>query len=307
MDGVLSGFFVVGVVLLVGYLLARFNVLGPTGSHVLSSLSFNVGLPSLMFATIATNAIEDVFNPTALVSIVGAVVVMAIFATVGAIRRWGGRRTTMGALSTGLLNATNLGVPLSVYIFGDASFVTPIMLFQLAVLTPIGLTILDLTAAGQPRKSALRVLGTPFRNPATVAALLGVIVSALGIEIPALLLDPVALVSHLAVPVMLIIFGMSLRNLGGGGDRADFAPIALAVALKSVVQPVLAFVLATYVFHLEPFSVFVAVCCAILPTGQNVVIYAIRYRVGEAATRNTALITTVLAVPLLLGATLLLG
>ncbi|GAB13367.1 putative AEC family transporter [Arthrobacter globiformis NBRC 12137] len=307
MDGVLKGFFVVGMVLLVGYILARTNALGPHGTKVLSTLTFMVGLPSLMFSTIASRHISEVLSQTGLISVVTALCVMALFALSGAIGRWGVRRTTIGALATGIVNSTNLGVPLSLYILGSATFVTPIMLFQLALVTPVALTILDLTDPEGKRASVWSILSTPLRNPVTVAAVLGVIVSAAGIELPALVLDPLKLVAQLTVPLMLIIFGMSLHGLSPRQSTADRVPTLFAVILKSAVQPALAWLLAVFVFRLDTFSTFVVTACAILPTGQNVVLYAVRYGVGQNLAQSTAVITSALAVPLLLGAAWMFG
>jgi malonate transporter len=302
LDGVLKGFFVVGAVLLVGYILARTNALGPHGTKVLSTLTFLVGLPSLMFSMIATKHITDVLSQTGLISVVTALVVMAIFAATGAVAEWGIRRTTIGALATGIVNSTNLGVPLSLYVLGSATYVTPIMLFQLAVITPIALTVLDLTSPDSGKLSIRRLLATPFRNPVTVAALLGILVSAAGIKIPALVLDPLSLIAQVTVPLMLIIFGMSLHSLSPKSSNGDGAATLVAVILKSAVQPALAWVLAVMVFRLDAFSTFVVTACAILPTGQNVVLYAVRYRVGQSLAQRTAVLTSALAVPLLLGA-----
>ncbi|APX01988.1 AEC family transporter [Arthrobacter sp. QXT-31] len=307
MDGVLKGFFVMGVVLLVGYILARTNALGPHGTKVLSTLTFMVGLPSLMFSTIASRHISEILSQTGLISVVTALCVMALFALSGAIGRWGVRRTTVGALATGIVNSTNLGVPLSLYILGSATFVNPIMLFQLALLTPVALTILDLTDPEGKRSSVWSILSTPLRNPVTVAAILGVIVSAAEIELPDLVLDPLELVAQLTVPLMLIIFGMSLHGLSPRQDVADRVPTLFAVILKSAVQPVLAWLLAVLVFRLDTFSTFVVTACAILPTGQNVVLYSVRYGVGQNLAQTTAVVTSALAVPLLLGAAWLFG
>jgi malonate transporter len=307
LEGVLQGFFVVGVVMLVGYVLGKTDALGPHGTKVLSGLTFLVGLPSLMFSMIATRHVSDVLSETGLISVVTAAAMMVIFAIIGAVARWGVRRTTIGVLATGIVNSTNLGVPLSQYVLGSATYVTPIMLFQLAVITPIGLTVLDLWNRDGERPSFWRILSTPFRNPVTVAALLGIVVSAIGIRIPELVLDPLKLIAQVTVPLMLIIFGMSLHGLTPRGTNGDGAPTLLAVILKSAIQPALAWALARYVFQLDDFSTFVVTACAILPTGQNVVLVAVRYHVGQSLAQTAAVITSVLAVPLLLGTAWLLG
>jgi malonate transporter len=304
-EGVLKGFFTVGAVLLAGYLLGRFRVLGPEATRVLSALSFSIGLPSLMFSMIVTRHITDIMTTTGLISMGTAVGVMIIFAGAGAVCRWGVRRTTMGALAAGLVNSSNLGVPLSAYILGSATYVTPIILFQLALVTPVALTILDFATPGQ-RKSVSRALSIPLRNPVTLAALLAILISGCGITIPPTLLAPVSLVAQMTVPLMLLIFGMSLQGFSARDGASDRPLTALSVVLKSFVHPALAWMLAACVFGLDSFSTFVVVACAILPTGQNVVLYAFRYSVGQTLARGTAIFTSALAVPLLLAAALLL-
>lgn len=200
--------------MLVGYILGRTNALGPHGAKVLSTLTFLVGLPSLMFSMIATRHITDVLSETGLISVATAPAMMVLFAIIGAIARWGVRRTWRSAhWPPASSTAPNLGVPLSLYVLGNATYVTPIMLFQLAIVTPIALTILDLSNPGGEKPSAGRIVARPFRNPV----------------------------------IMLIIFGMSLHGLSPRGSSGDGAPTLVAVFLKSVAQPVLACALAVFV------------------------------------------------------------
>jgi malonate transporter len=306
-DGVLKGFLVVGIVVLIGYVLARTKTLGPAETKALSTLTFTVGLPSLMFSMLGTSHVSDVLNSTALVSVLSALAVMSLFIVTGLAAQWGVRRTTIGALATGIVNSTNLGVPLSLYILGTATYVAPIMLFQLAVLTPIALTVLDLTNPRSACTSVTRVLLIPLRNPVTVAAIFGIIVSAGGLSIPSLALGPITLIAQMTVPLMLIIFGMSLHGLTIGRNHTDWVPTTAAILLKSAVHPLLAWALATFVFNLSAFETYVVTACAILPTGQNVVLYATRYNTGQHMAQATAIVTSVLALPLLLGAAWLLG
>ena len=58
--------------------------------------------------------------------------------------RWRTRPAELatGALASSYVNAGNLGVPIAVYVLGDASYVAPVLLFQVLVLAPVGLTVL---------------------------------------------------------------------------------------------------------------------------------------------------------------------
>lgn len=99
MSGVLSGFVVIGAVIAVGYLLARSGTLGPHAPGVLSRVAFSVATPALLFTTLAAADLSAVFSPTLVVISGAALLSAALFAVVGAVRRWawGRRRSARSA------------------------------------------------------------------------------------------------------------------------------------------------------------------------------------------------------------------
>ncbi|MCT1479099.1 AEC family transporter [Microbacterium sp. p3-SID336] len=306
MAEVLSGFVVIAAIALVGLITARIGVLGDTATAVLSKLTMTIGLPALVFTVVSRSHLSDIFSVTGLVAAISGIMMMAVFALAGSFARWGAASTTIGSLASGLVNSTNLGVPISTYLFGDVTAVTAIMLFQLSILTPIALTLLDFMTGRGDRSRPWRMLLVPVRNPVTVTALVAIAFNLLGIHLPPLAMAPVELLGQLSVPVMLLLFGMSLMQAKVRVPRPDRLPVALSITLKSLVQPAVAYVLARWVFHLEDSVVFVCVACAALPTAQNVVVCATRYNVGLNIARTSAIVTTVLTIPLLLAAVALL-
>jgi predicted permease len=83
--------------------------------------------------------------------------------------------------------------------------------------------------------------------------------------------------------------------------------VLLSVALKSVGQPVIAWVLAVGVFGIHGAALLDVVVTSALPAAQNLYTYASRYRVGEGLARDSILLSTVLSVPVLVGIAALLG
>ncbi|MBT2369880.1 AEC family transporter [Streptomyces sp. ISL-10] len=77
-----------------------------------------------------------------------------------------------------------------------------------------------------------------------------------------------------------------------------FQPVArraerqVLVALKTVVQPLLAYALARWAFGLDGHDLFAVVLCAGLPTAQNAFIFASEYRLDTALARDTVLMST---------------
>ncbi|MFJ7291943.1 AEC family transporter [Streptomyces collinus] len=306
MQGVLSGFAVIAVVIGVGYLIGRRGYLGDGGREVLTKLAFHVASPALLFTTLAQADLSVIFSDRLLVTAMSTAAVAGIFVAVGAARGWGVGRTTIGALCSSYVNSGNLGIPIAVYVLGDASLVAPVLLFQLVGVTPVALTVLDLASGGGKRPLWQRLL-TPLRNPIALGSLAGVAVSASGLTVPGPLMDPLTLIGNMSVPAVLLAFGISLRGSTLPLRGAERAPVLLAVALKSVVQPLVAWALAAGVFGLRGALLLDVVVTSALPAAQNLFTYASSYRVGEVLAREAILLSTVLAVPVLVVVAAVLG
>ncbi|MFD8225489.1 AEC family transporter [Streptomyces massasporeus] len=306
MQGVLSGFAVIAVVIGVGYLIGRRGYLGDGGREVLTKLAFHVASPALLFTTLAQADLSVIFSDRLLVTAMSTAAAAGVFVAVGAVPGWGVGRTTIGALCSSYVNSGNLGIPIAVYVLGDASLVAPVLLFQLVGVTPVALTVLDLASGGEKRPLWQQLL-TPLRNPIALGSLAGVAVSASGLTVPGPLLDPLTLIGNMSVPAVLLAFGISLRGSALPLRGAERAPVLLAVALKSVFQPLVAWALAAGVFGLRGALLLDVVVTSALPAAQNLFTYASSYRVGEVLAREAILLSTVLAVPVLVVVAALLG
>jgi malonate transporter len=304
---VLTGFVVIGVAILVGWVIGRIDLLGPTGAQVLSRLTFFVLSPFLLFVVLAQADVATLFSALLPVSALSAVAVFAVFSVVSRFiwRRPAGE-VLIGALSAGQVNSNNIGIPLSLYVLGSAAYPAPVILFQLLVLTPITMAIFEaLTTDG--RRRPWPIVRRTITNPIVVGSVLGTIVSATGIPLPPIVIDPLELVAGAAVPVLLISYGISLngqRVLGTRGRRRD---ILLAAGLKLVFMPLVAWAVARFAFGLSPAEVLVVTVLAALPTAQNVFNYAQRYVIGQTIAPDTVFVTTIGCVPVLFLVVLLLG
>jgi predicted permease len=146
-----------------------------------------------------------------------------------------------------------------------------------------------------------------LRNPLVIGSALGAVVSASGLELPRIVLEPITLIANAYVPIILISYGISLhgqRVLGASGRRRD---VILATTLKLVAMPLVAWALAEFVFGLTAQDVLVVTVLAALPTAQNVFNYSQRFGVGEAISRDSVFLTTIGCIPVLIAVTLLLG
>ncbi len=304
---VLTGFVVIGVAILVGWIIGRIDLLGPTGGQVLGRLTFFVLSPFLLFVVLARADVATLFSALLPVSALSAVAMFAVFVVVARfVWRRPAAEVLIGALSAGQVNSNNIGIPLSLYLLGSAAFPAPVILFQLLVLTPVTMAIFEALTSSTGRRPWPIVQRT-VSNPIVVGSVLGTVVSATGIPLPPIVIDPLELVANAAVPVLLISYGISLngqRVLGTPGHRRD---ILLASGLKLIVMPLVAWAIARFAFGLSPAEVLVVTVLAALPTAQNVFNYAQRYGRGQTIARDTVFLTTIGCVPVLFLVVLLLG
>jgi malonate transporter len=305
--GVLDGFVVIGVVVAVGYLVGRAGVLGPAATTVLSRTAFFVASPALLFVTVSRADVSAVFSESLVVTAVTSTVACALYVPVGLLRRRPVGETIVGAMASGYVNAGNLGLPIATYALGNAAEMAPVLLFQLAVLTPFFTSLLDLLSerADGNRPSVLRTVSAPLRNPIALATGAGLVVSATGLRPPGPLLAPIELIADLAVPGMLLAFGISLCGAARPGSGPHGPLLGAVLLLKNVVHPVLALLLGM-ALGLSGHALLAVVVCAALPTAQNVFTYAVRFEKGVNLARDAALITTIVSVPVLFAAVALL-
>ena len=306
MEGVLAGFFTIGAVIGVGILLAHLGILDESSQRVLARLAFFVASPALMITVLGETDVAALFSANLLASIGGVAVVATSYLLLARLV-WhrSAPETVIGTFSSAYVNAGNLGLPIAAYVLGDASLVAPMLLTQLLILQPIGIAVLDATTrpipAGERRSVRVRKwLLQPLRNPLMVGSLLGLLLSVFEIRLPDVVRDPVVLVGAMAVPSMLLAYGVSLR-LGprpGAGEPA--VQIATIVSLKLILQPLVAYLLGRYVVGLDGINLFAVTVIAALPTAQNVFTHAVRYDRGVILARDSIFISTLGSVPVLI-------
>lgn len=308
MLAVFEGFAVIAGVILVGFVLGRSGVLGPHGQQVIAKLVFYAGTPTLLYVTVAETDLGLIFN-TALFATGGSAILAGLILFV--LTRWIRKRSTgeamFSAWATSYVNIGNLGIPIAAYVLHDIGYVAPVLLFQLLVLAPIGMAVLDGAGKKQHDSHWYSAVLQVAKNPIVLGAAAGVAASATGFELPRFVFEPIDMIGATAVPGALLAFGISLKDgwaLPAKGTRSQLSYITVT---KLVLQPLFAWIIGAPLLGYEGIDLFAIVVTSALPTAQNVYIYSMQYRQSEALMRDAVFITTVLAVPALVIIAALLG
>lgn len=224
------------VALVGGWVCRRIGV----GAPAMSSLSFFLFSPALVYRSMST--IELGGPETAaivVVSAAGAVITCAVAYTVSTASRHDRRTRSAVALTAGMSNSGNLGLPVAALAFGDAGLDVAIIGFVTSafVVNSVGVLV-----ASSATGTALGSLGSVVTVPSLWAAVAGYAVNASDVDLPSVITESTNTLGDAAVPVMLVVLGLQLsRDQSTGGLRH----VALSVVIRLVGGPATAWLLAT--------------------------------------------------------------
>jgi malonate transporter len=283
-----------------GWFARRIGVLGPHATTELNRFVVYLALPALLFDIIAHARWADVWQPgfIAAFGLSGAL----IFGVTVAFRLRRPRHLADAAidgLNAGYANTGFIGFPLALVALGRqamaptmiATIITVCAIFAVAiVLIEIGLqTETHRTRVG------MKVGRSLLRNPLLVAPALGTLVPLAGLGIPVPIESFLKLLGGAASPCALVALGLFLAAERKTTDR-DIGSTALLVGFKLVLQPTVAWVLASGVFGLSPLLTHAAVLLAALPTGTGPFMLAELYGREADVTSNVVLVSTVASI-----------
>ncbi|MBB4951399.1 hypothetical protein F4556_006934 [Kitasatospora gansuensis] len=301
LEPLLSSFVPIWALTAVGYLIGRTGLLGEQAEAVLGRFVFHVAMPAALFTMLA-GAPLGTFADTSMLAFAAGTLVASLLGWAAA--RWlFDRRPADRAISSmaaGYVNSANLGIPVAVQVLGDASFIGPVLLFQVLLVTPVILTALDLatsggrTGDGPGRPRLGRLLRMPLRNPVILASALGATCSALGWQLPTALGHSCALLGGAGVPTALIALGLSLHGRPATTGSSGRAEVGVTVLTKNLIQPLVALSVGL-LLQLSDRQLLAVVLCSALPTAQNVFVFAREYGLSTALPRNSVLCSTLLS------------
>ncbi|WP_295643416.1 AEC family transporter [uncultured Corynebacterium sp.] len=300
---VLTGFAVVIAIIALGFAVGRFRVLGPNAVYTLNMFVYWIALPATLVHFMANTNVGDLFGSNL------AVVALSTLSA-GAIGyigyRFIARRSTsdslVAMLACSYCNGSNLGIPLATHLLDNPSLTLPVILFQVGFYGPISVLLLDLNS-GQRSQSLLRDLAlTILKNPLIIGAGVGIALSfaklRFAFQLPTVVAEPIEIIANATVAVALIAFGMSMAEVRVfQRGRSPRRSVLAASVVKTVVHPAIALGLGIFLFDATGQLLLAMALLAGLPTGQNVFTYAQRFGVNKVLARDTAVISTAMAIP----------
>lgn len=307
---VITGFAIIFAVIGAGYVLAQRGIIGPGDRRLmLNQIAYWCASPALLFTTVARSDLSTFFSPVVLVVLIATTATMVIYWAISAAAFKQDVPTTMaGAASASYFNSVNIGLPIGIYVIGEATYVAPVLLMQMVIFSPVIIAGLNAHAAdGQTRtRAALQSLWSGITAPVVMASLLGLVVSAFHWSVPDPIMAPLDILGGASIPLILMSFGASLKGGNVLAEGPERGPTIVATVLKLAVMPAIAYGIGLALGIHGP-SLYAAVILCALPTAQYVFNYTANYRVGETVARDSVFITTFASLPAMILIALLFG
>lgn len=283
-----------------GWLVRRIDVLGPQATTELNRFVVYLALPALLFDIVAHARWSELWQP-GFIAVFGSSCLI-VFALTLLIRLRGTRHLADAAidgLNAGYANTGFIGFPLALVALGNealaptlvASIITVCVLFAAAII----LIEIGLQTGQRGTPLVMKVARALLRNPLLVAPALGVLVPLAGLSVPASVETFLKLLGGAASPCALVALGLFLAQKRPATSASLAGSTALLVAFKLLLQPALAWALATFVFRLPPLLSHSAVLLAALPTGTGPFMLAEFYRREADVTSGVILVSTILS------------
>ncbi|OSM43209.1 AEC family transporter [Nesterenkonia sp. PF2B19] len=333
MEGVLLGFSVVAVLVLIG---AGTAAIAPqkarSAQRGVTPLVYYITNPCLMVVLVSQTDVRMVAGLYAPLALGIAGITAVVFSAYGLLALRRRRRRPMpdgdgarasardggasgaatgadvavGAMASCYVNAGNIGVPIALYMVGTTAPVVSVLLAQLLVLAPLFLTLFGLLGRSGGPSRARTILGSML-NPVTVGVLIGAVLSLLDRRPPEVIWEPVRMLGEASIPLMLLIFGMALWQERPFAVRERRVDAVVGTVCKVVVMPVVAWALAGPVFGLTGAELLGVVAMAALPTAQNVFVFGLHHWMPVTVAKDVTFASSLLSLPVVLLAAWLLG
>lgn len=309
---VLTGFAIIFVVIGTGWILSQRGIIGKGDARLMfNRVAFFACTPALIFSSTVSSNPSTFLSPVVIVVTLATAVTSAIYVLASVLGfRQDIPTTTMGASAASYFNSVNIGLPVSIYVLGEATHVIPTLVVQMALFTPVILAFLgsdqQSVAEGSRQRAVFMSIRNALISPVVLAAFAGLGVALVGWTIPDPVLEPIRILGGASIPMILMSFGASLTAGGVLSSTAARPGVLTATALKVVGMPLIAWLICLLA-GIEGNLMYAAVILCALPTAQNVYNYAATYRRGEIIARDTVFLTTFLSMPAMLIIAFLFG
>ncbi len=263
----------------------------------ISNVAFYLFVPALLFRTTARIDLASLELRALAAFFIPTVLLMCMVLLVERRRRVAADMATVRALSCTFGNTVQIGIPVVIAAFGERGLAihATIIAVHALILLSMSTTLMEWARRERGEGETLAAVALPILrqtliHPVILPIVAGFIWNVAGLPMPPALEATLGIMAQAAVPLCLVLIGLSLAHYGVKGV---VRPALALGCVKLLVHPAMVGVMAYWLIPLERTTAAVTVLCAALPVGANPLLFAQRYHVAEQETTAAIVISTV--------------
>jgi len=278
-------------------LLQRLKNLGEDWSHVLNEYALKIGLPVLVFSTLARahfSFSEEIHLITAnSLFILGSFLLAYLGSRLFRLSK-SMRRTLFICLAFG--NTAYLGIPILLQVSGETMLTTATLIAAIYLfwVFTVGIAYLDLTHVQKNQKVLRNIVMHLIKNPLLIAVFFGLLIGGFKVELPAILLKSLDMVSASVTPTVLIVIGLFIGK-AKLGKLKDWVPVFFFTCIKLAILPA-GFYFALKFLGQMPSNHFPTLIQAAMPLAITPFALADLYHLDKDFIARSIVMTTVLSI-----------
>lgn len=273
------------LICLIGYISVRLNLINQNQTNVLAQICFTVLIPLFLFKSTYSANLSDAISLTWFASFY--VPVVAIFFLAYAVNHYIFKQpasaATMRALVGSYSNTVLVAIPI-------LSTILPVeVAAQAFVIIGFHSAVLFTLTEVMLHRQGWSALVKGIKNPIVLSIFAGLICNIIGLPIPKVLLDPVALLSQSAIALALFGLGASMNFMPIKGNR--FTSFSLSIT-KIMILPFAVLLFATSALDLTQEQLLISVMLTASPTGAACYLVATQHNESADVAASTVVLST---------------
>ena len=276
------------LMIIVGMLLKRFNVLNEQHSSLLSKIVLNISLPSLIFTNIATADIGGDMIYLPIISFGLSFICILIGLAYSKIRGYSKVKTWTIIILLAMMNTAFIGYPIVLGVYGNEGFLHAIF-YDLAI--AVMFVIFGVTLSNVFGGDKREVLKNGLTFIPLWAIVLGIIFNVFNIPMGYVLENSLNYLGNSAIPLIMLSLGLTINFREFRSYLSDTLCLSF---FRLLLAPVILYVILLWV-GFDGLILRVSVLESAMPTAMNALVLAITYDLDVEIVSSVVFVTTILS------------
>jgi hypothetical protein len=266
--------------ILIGFIIKKINIIPSQFSKIYNYVSFNVFLPLALITNFWTITFPELIVHQLILAFFGAGIIIFLigFFFSKKFLNFPTDDSALFGLAACFGNSVAFGIPLMYSVLGPIDSMPYMILVLFHGFIHFTYTTLIIEGYRNRTYSIFKMLVKTItglaKNIVLFAMFLGIVLNYSQIPFPASLETLLTPITNIALPAVLISLGLSLA---GFKIISETSHSLVLTTLKNFIHPLIAFVIAKYIFSMPSLLTFIVTMAAALPSGSQTYYFSYRY------------------------------